>query len=386
MRTATIEIGVPGIKQALRRFDPHKAVAEYVWNGFDAGAREVNINYQLGDLGAIKQFSISDNGSGIPSAELNKKFRPLLHSNKQTDPPAVQYGPSAVHGRNGIGRLTFMKFATAAQWTTTYKTSSSEYRQYAIRVRADHLNKFESDEESVVDGPSGTTVDFTNILHLSSFSINALIDYLSAEFAWFLELKAPYERLIKINGRKLRYESLIADKKDFTVKTETKTGDKIFQVRYVLWRERLHNEYSYYYFIDSKGCERAKETTSFNNKGDGFYHSMYVHGDHFDSIEDVNLAITNDTADQQFLFQAIERDETYRELGNKLDEFLRQKRSPFLRRRAVKYIGELEKENVFPEFALDTWEQYRSNELKEVVRGLYQADPRIFSDLNFQQK
>ena len=45
--------------------DYKQAVAEYLWNSFDAGASKVFISYKTNDLGSITNLSISDNGSGI---------------------------------------------------------------------------------------------------------------------------------------------------------------------------------------------------------------------------------------------------------------------------------------------------------------------------------
>jgi hypothetical protein len=69
-----------------------------------------------------------------------------------------------------------------------------------------------------------------------------------------------------------------------------------------------------------------------------------------------------------------------------VDNFLRQRRQPFLRQRSIKYTDDLQSQNVFPPFSSDSWDQYRKHELEEVVREIYQAEPRIFSDLNIHQK
>lgn len=42
--------------------DYKQAIAEYIWNGFDAGASRVYIDYEANGLGALTSLSISDNG------------------------------------------------------------------------------------------------------------------------------------------------------------------------------------------------------------------------------------------------------------------------------------------------------------------------------------
>ena len=41
MKSEKIEIGIPGIKKTLRKYNPYSAIAEFVWNGFDAEATVV---------------------------------------------------------------------------------------------------------------------------------------------------------------------------------------------------------------------------------------------------------------------------------------------------------------------------------------------------------
>ena len=72
-----VEIGILGIKKTLNKFEPVQAIAEYVWNGFDAGATSVNIQIPSNEIGYIEQIKISDNGSGIPLTELERKFSPF---------------------------------------------------------------------------------------------------------------------------------------------------------------------------------------------------------------------------------------------------------------------------------------------------------------------
>lgn len=40
-----------------------------------------------------------------------------------------------------------------------------------------------------------------------------------------------------------------------------------FKAEYVQWKEKIHDEYSRYYFIQTNGEERFKETTTLNKKG-----------------------------------------------------------------------------------------------------------------------
>jgi hypothetical protein len=381
MRSETIEIGTTGVKEALKRHTLQSAIAEFVWNGFDAEASFVDIQYVSNEIGYISSLKITDDGSGINSIN---RFKPFLHTNKIDIPNTVQSGPSAIHGKNGIGRLSFFKVANKAVWQTTYEKSPAEYRQYEITINADIINKFTATKEEDSSGRSGTSVEFFGLLDITISNIAEMQEFLIQEFAWFLELKSPFARTIKINGKNLKYKHWIGDREDLSFDIKEKT----FDVRYIRWKENLHNEYSRYYFIGSDSRERAKKTTTLNNKGDAFYHSVYVQSEHFDSLEEgITLPDEGTDANQLSLnYQSFEKEETFKELLKKLDEFLRKKRSPFLRKQAFSFIQKLEVDGSLPSFGPEVWERHRRQELVEVVREVYEADPRIFNGLNNQQK
>jgi hypothetical protein len=379
-----IEIGTPGIRKALNRYDTESSIAELIWNGFDAGARTVSIDYTAHELGGIDSLRITDDGSGIPRNLLEEKFKPFLHSNKVFDPDETHYGPSAKHGKNGMGRLTFFKFASKAVWKTTYESHARRF-QYDIEIKASTLRTITPSAEVRSTGPTGTTVELTGIFGLTEYNLGKVIDYLVQEFAWFIELSSPFPRAILFNGKPLDYSSFVGERKNFSLDV----GVHTFDVRYVRWNNRLRSEYSRYYFIGSDNRERAKKHTTLNNKGDDFYHSVYVQSSYFDNLEGVTVLPDSDNGQEEqgsLLPAGFERDETFRELIGKLVEVLQRKRSPFLRKRAARFIEELETEGVFPNFGPDLWEQHRKRELSEVVRELYEADPRIFNGLNSQQK
>lgn len=43
----SVEITSRGIKRILKKYKPERAIAEYIWNGFDAHASEIRISYKL---------------------------------------------------------------------------------------------------------------------------------------------------------------------------------------------------------------------------------------------------------------------------------------------------------------------------------------------------
>ena len=107
-----IQITSLGINQALKKHDYLSSIAEYIWNGFDAEATQINIIMQSDELGRISKLKIIDNGCGIADPS---RFSLFYESNKQTN-----FGKSKnfshIRGNKGIGRLTFFTFSSSAQW------------------------------------------------------------------------------------------------------------------------------------------------------------------------------------------------------------------------------------------------------------------------------
>jgi Histidine kinase-, DNA gyrase B-, and HSP90-like ATPase len=389
MTRKKVEIGALGIKNELQNFKIQSAIAEFIWNGFDAGASVVEIEYQYNEIGCISELKIIDNGSGISLDKLDEKFQPYRYSNKVIDPDATHEGPSAIHGKNGVGRLTFFKFADVAEWSTIYKNTENKYKRFTVLVDESTLDTYTPHDEVCSDGPTQTIVKFSYISEkLSHYDFKNIEDYLATEFAWFLELGSPFPRHIKINGKVLEYSYLIGENKT----KDFKINDLIFKVKYVRWNESLRREYSRYYFIDSNRLERGKKTTTFNNKGDNFYHSLYIESDYFDNLEDLYSSGDSDSQEESesiqtsLSFSSIDSDEVLLSLIENLEKYLKQKRSPFIRKRANQLVEESVADGSYPDFGNELWEQHKKRELTQIVTRLYEADPKIFNGLKKTQK
>ena len=177
-----ISIGTAGAKKVLRRYDHKKAISEYIWNGFDAGATTVKVSLKLNDIGILKEVIVEDNGSGIDQSELNDKFKPFYESIKEDE--EYESHSSKCHGRNGLGRLTFFTFANFAEWNTSYQSKNKKYH-YSITIKANELKKFEnSSPKETTQKSTGTIVKFTGILPFMNNKeiIDEVISYLKEEF------------------------------------------------------------------------------------------------------------------------------------------------------------------------------------------------------------
>lgn len=376
MKSESVELSSTGIRRMLKKYTPEKAIAEFVWNGFDAKAKKVTIDFEVDSevFDTIKTITIVDDGSGICYEDLQYKFRPILESQKKH---ATDDG-DFVRGKNGYGRLTFFKFANTAVWNTTYNKKGENYN-YKISIISDNLTKYNTNDISETREHIGTSVRFESLSDDMSLAFvnKKLIPFLRAEFAWYLELNPEFE--IVINGNALEYESIIQENKTVNITA----GTKVFNCKYLQWNVKPNDEYSRFYFLNNSLDVKATKTTLLNKKGDDFWHSIVVVDDFF---EQEMLECKEDLSISPSLFENKEARQIYKELIDKLNAFLKEKRRPFLKEQAYKMIDKFKTDKVFPVFGDSEWEIKRKEEFEELVVNLYEVEPKVFVKLNTEQQ
>ena len=209
MEHRPIRITVPGIKKALNSYKLERAICEYIWNGFDAEATEVKVDFDVNNLGGIKELRITDNGTGIRFESLDRTFRPFFESYREFK-KAANLKVSAIHGKNGVGRLTFFRFARAALWESVYSSNGGSPYRFSISVDVNSLNTYRNSTPVLCDSPTGTAVTFTDILPMDKYFFeHEVVEYLRRQFCWFLELNAPRGIRLLLNDVPLDYSALI---------------------------------------------------------------------------------------------------------------------------------------------------------------------------------
>ena len=365
-----------GIKNSLRKFNPLQALTEYVWNGFDALASRIDISISGNELLGNNSISIRDNGMGIERALLQNKFKPFFQSEKVFDPG---HKCSASHGKNGVGRLTFFTFANFAEWETTYKKDDC-LCSYKIKIRSAELQEYNPESEIAGTGSSGTTVTFSDII-TEEITADTARQYLAKEFCWFLELNKARNFSIYINGEKLSYTDYITQSETQNY-TYEQTG-LVFTVRYLCWNVKLP-DYSRYYYLNSQDIEVAKETTTLNNKGDHFYHSVYIKSKFFDSfsydktpLSQLSISGFYHKKSPEFAF-----------IMQQVNRHLYDIRRPFIKKMVSKVIDSLEIESAFPNYnPKNPLDQYRKGQVSDMISAMYFAQPKMFTgSMNKEQK
>ena len=377
---SNVNITSSGIQKVLRNFNEKQAIAEYIWNGFDAKAHTINIVYNSNTLGYIEALTIKDDGYGIDFETLNVKFNPFYESEKALQ-QAVNKNRSAMHGKNGVGRLTFFRFANNAEWTTTY-LHEGMLTSGTINIGVDSLNNYQSQllPDSLSDVP-GTSILFSNLKISAEFIEQEVIPYLKSEFCWFLELNKTRGFSIQINGTALAYEDNIQDQEgDVLIRYEE--SNTVFKLKFVQWKESLHKELSKVYFLNEKSQEIYKEYTTLNKKADEYFHSVYIESEFFNDFDFSGLELDPQTN----LYHRSRSAAEYKFLNKKVNDLLLAKRKLFLKEYSGNLIERYEKEGILTLNNQVDSDPNRKNGLVEFLKSLYEIQPKLFSNLSIDQK
>lgn len=359
--------------------DYRKAIAEYIWNGFDAGATCVTIRYHANPLGGVDDMWIIDNGSGINYDALPMTFGAFLDSNKKQ----TFQRSSEVRGRKGKGRFSYNVISGGASWATKYKDSEGILKQYEIKISSSNRAEYETTEPTVVPGnetqTTGTVVHFLDMrsnLIEDNLTKDSFYDYLSSEFAWFLTLNESKGFSIKIEDYKLDYYNIIGETEEETIEI----GDYKFKCNFIRWRKKIGDKY-YYYLMNSNLKEVCKVLTSFNNKSTTFHHSLYVTSSYFNKFE------WSKEPGPRFDGIVDQSDETYKKLMKQLRGYLSKKEKEYIRAvGATELIAQYERDGVLPHFTNDRYGQERKKDLVEAIQGIYTVQPKIFLKLSTEQR
>ena len=353
--------------------DYRDAISEYIWNGFEAHARNINIDYTLNEAYGVKELIITDNGDGINYDELGETFGAFLASKKNL--LSLKMKSKANKGK---GRFSFIAFADKAEWSTVYK-DKDDYKEYQITMSNDTKEVIDcSQPESSDRKESGTSVRFSDIntLTAENMSFEILEPALLKEFAWFLYLYKSKNVEITVNGDKVDFEKYVNTK--LSEKSMVTIDGHRFEISLVVWQESIKEKFCCYYF-DSEDALKGKDTTNFNRNTINFNHSVFVKSDFFDDKENV---LKNNDDIQINMFESQEEKKILKKLHKEIQKLIEKKISVYLSDKAEEAVEAMITERkTFPEFPSDVYGQMRKNDLKKVTKEIFKLEPLIFHKL-----
>ncbi len=350
--------------------DYKEAICEYIWNGFEAKANKVSIEYSHNISYGIDELTINDNGDGINYNDLGETFGAFLASKKNL--LSLKMKSKANKGK---GRFSFVAFAERAEWTTVYK-DSNDFKEYTIILSDDKKEVIYCTEPYNVQATTGTTVKFSGIstLTIENMSFETLKPVLLKEFAWFLYIFRNTE--INVNGNRVDYAEYINT--ELSEKSLTTIDGYRFEISLVVWQEAIKEKFCCYYF-DNLDTLKGRETTTFNRNTIDFNHSVFVKSEFFNDKEDVSSAEHNN---QFNMFESEEDKKILRKLHKAILSLIEKKISIYLSDKADKAIENMvEVRKTFPEFSNDFYGQMRRKDLQKVTKEIYKLEPLIFHKL-----
>ncbi|VFA41273.1 ATP-binding protein [Chryseobacterium indologenes] len=355
--------------------DFKKSISEYIWNGFDAGATEIKIDFSCSEVDTMHDFSIRDNGHGISFNTIGETFGYFLDSNKTRSYDHNRF----VKGRKGKGRFSFQQFCAKTQWETTFFDSTSEkLLDYTIEITSGNLDDYKTSDQKISSAKnSGTVVRFDAFTTLTGDLLESeeFIKFLEIEFGWFLYLNKNKTYQITVNDEIINYNNIIENniEKQFII------DDEVFDISFILWNSKINEKY-YYYFLDRSLFEKGREHTKFNNKTEDFCHSVFVVSKYFEQYSKTE----NDGI--SLGFEKNQSDPTHKRLMQLLNKMVSDEEKSFIRnKKAEKLIDDYKNKNIFPSFKNNQYDRLREKDLEIVVKELYCVNPKIFQNLNIQQ-
>ena len=359
--------------------DYRQAIEELIWNGFDAKASFIDIVFNANELGYIPELIIKDNGEGINLSNIDDTFGAFLDSQKKH----TYQRSSNYHGKKGKGRFSFIKFGSTAIWMTKFQ-QENKILEYDITISKNSKNFYDLSTCKISkESSTGTELHIQNLeksITADLFTSAHFRDYIAQQFGWFLYLNRDKNYQVAINGETIDYASIIGYDETSIIEIKDSIKTYVFNISYIRWKNRIGDKF-YYYYLNSQKHELAKELTSFNNKANDFYHSVYVESTYFDNF------IFEEKPSNRLDGIKNQSDYIYKKLVAELRKYLFSKEKLFIREKgANNLISKYEAHGIIPHFGNNKYDQERKKDLINVIKEIYCIQPKIFQGLRKEQE
>ncbi|WP_063799715.1 ATP-binding protein [Bradyrhizobium jicamae] len=285
------------LEKVAKTRDPVKALSEFVWNGLDANATNVDVRFGFNSLGGIESISVTDNGDGITPLRASTDFSNLGDSWKKT--ASRTRSQRALHGKEGRGRLRFFSLAQKAIWHSTFAVEN-KLVDLSIEIEAASLGK------STVSETTPSAHDHTGT-HLLLSNLKETFDWLASRKA-FLELSAvfaPYllrypSVSISYNGERIRPADTISVSYDFPTEPIVCPHRTVKDLAISVVEWNSHVESRRIHLGGENGIVLGSQPA--NVVAPGFEYSAYAYSAFFQEIADANLLELDDLTDPDFSY------------------------------------------------------------------------------------
>jgi hypothetical protein len=266
---------------------PLVALAELVWNGFDAQSDRVQVHLDMNRMGGLQTIRVRDYGYGIDRAHVEDLFGNLGDSWKRKK--SRQNG-RALHGKSGKGRFRAFALGTLVEWNTTFRGEDGKSRTYRIRGQAVTLDDFDIFDPVEANGTAtGTEVVVSNLKHeFGSLIHDAAPMELAKLFAAYL---TEYPSLIlEYNGVQIDPKSAQTHLEDYHLGDVELSGDRKARVAVSVVEWNIPTE-RVLHLCDASGIALHETQVGQQIRAPGFNFTAYIKTDHFRELDKQNQLV-----------------------------------------------------------------------------------------------
>jgi hypothetical protein len=268
---------------------PILAVAELIWNGLDANATRVNVDFKHNGLGGLDEITVTDNGDGICHHDAILAFKNLGGSHKR----GVVRSKSKrrlLHGKAGKGRFKAFALGDLVEWDTEFQNNGSAATFKISGSRLD-LGTFEiSDPVVLAEKKRGTEVKIRGIQkNFPSLEGGIAIQELTQYFA--LYLREYPDVSIYYNGQKIDPSSIEERVTNFEIGSITLDDGKTVspQLTVIEWKTFADRSL---FLCDSAGFALAEIPPGI--QAPGFNFTAYLKSDYIRELDDQDALLLED--------------------------------------------------------------------------------------------
>ncbi|POY59328.1 DNA mismatch repair protein [Pectobacterium versatile] len=338
--------------ETVSKDNPFNALAELIWNGFDASSSTVSIFTKENGLGVLDSIEVQDSGSGIDASLLRDYFGGLGGSWKKQ---AKKLGSSILHGEKGRGRFKAYALGEHVEWFTVYTNKAGINYKYSIKGKINTINQVEPSLPIQTNERTGTKVVISNLYDgVSELSGDISEEKLAKIFCFFLT-KYPNKKLL-LNNSCISPDLAKKEITDYNLGDIRLENGKTIELKIsiVEWlgkSERVIN------FCDKSGFCIGEYKIGQRIKAPNCDFSIFASSEYFTELNDAGLLESVDlTVDTRYVVETI----------------IDKTRQHFLEKSIVdksKVIEDWKKENIYP---------YQDN---EIFNPIEDAERKVFDIL-----
>lgn len=278
--------------ESLTSARPIAALAELIWNGFDAKSNKVEVFLDINEMDGLEAVRVRDYGQGIVYKDVDKLFGSLGDSWKKA---AVRLDGRSLHGKNGKGRFKAFALGSQVEWATTYSVNGKSHT-YKIVGKSTSLDNFDIGGLAEVEaGVSGTEVTIHNV-HSDFRSLKDESAQMSLAKIFAVFLTEYPEASIEYDGKNVDPSAVQSHREeyelgDIELKGERKVAVSVVIIEWSIPTERV------VHLCDSTGISLYETPAGQQIRAPGFHFTAYIKSDHFRELDKTGLLALADLHD-----------------------------------------------------------------------------------------